>query len=509
MKNFYITTAIDYANGAPHLGHAYEKVLTDVIARYRRLKGESVRFQTGLDEHGQKVEQGAEAEGIEPQVRCDRISEDFKGLCARLKITHDNFVRTTDESHKKVVCEILQKLFDNGDIYKGEYKGYYSQRQEQFLTLRDQEEGEWPALYGEVIEITEPAYFFKLKQHQDWLIQHLNDNDDFIFPKFRKNQVTEFLKEPLNDLCISRPLERLKWGIPLPFDEGFVTYVWFDALLNYISGAAYGTDEFEKNWPADYHVIGKDILVPPHAVYWPIMLKAAGFELPKTLLVHGWWLQSGEKMSKSSGKAVNPLDLIDQYGVDAFRYYVIREMKIGHDSNFSTEIFETRYKSDLGNDLGNLVSRAVNMTARYGAGIVPAETISGDPEKEVKETWENTIAELGELMDKFQYHIALEKILNFVRSINRYAETRAPWQLAKSEEAEDKKTLETSLAVMNEGIRLASAVLTPFMPDICLKINQTLGVSETVDWDKTTVWGDSLKGNTLGEKVILFPRIES
>ena len=310
MKSFYITTAIDYANGAPHLGHAYEKVLTDVVARFRRLMGDDVYFLTGLDEHGQKVQQSAKARDIEPIELCNEAAEAFQGLCKKLEISNDDYIRTTEERHKKVVRQLLQKLFDEGEIYKAEYKGYYSARAEQFLQEKDKVDGEWPEIFGEVNEITESNYFFKLSQYQDWLIEHINSHDDFIFPRFRAKQVLEFLKEPINDLCISRPKNRLEWGIPLPFDDEFVTYVWFDALVNYISAVGYGTDEFEKYWPVDYHVIGKDILVPPHAVYWPIMLKACGIELPKSLLVHGWWLKSGEKMSKSTGTAISPLDLI-------------------------------------------------------------------------------------------------------------------------------------------------------------------------------------------------------
>ena len=274
MKSFYITTAIDYANGSPHIGHAYEKVLTDVIARYNRLKGKDVYFVTGLDEHGQKVQQTAEKRGVTPQELCDGVAEEYKALCGRLDITYDDYIRTTERRHKDVVNKILLNLFEKGEIYKSEYKGYYSTKEEQFLQEKDKVDGKWPESYGEVTEISESNYFFNLSQYQDWLIDHIQKNEDFIFPKYRAKQVLEFLKEPINDLCISRPKERLQWGISLPFDDDYVSYVWFDALINYISAVGYGTDEFEKYWPADYHVIGKDILVPPHAVYWPIILKA-------------------------------------------------------------------------------------------------------------------------------------------------------------------------------------------------------------------------------------------
>ena len=361
MKNFYITTAIDYANGSPHLGHAYEKILADVIARVKRLGGAQTKFVTGLDEHGQKVQQGADAEGIDPQIRCDRIAEEFQDILNKLNISNDDYIRTTESRHKKVVTELLQNLFDAGEIYQAEYEGFYSTRAEQFLQEKDKVDGDWPEIFGEVTRITEKNYFFKLSKYQDWLIDHIESTPGFIQPEFRKSQVLEFLKEPLNDLCISRPLERLSWGIPLPFDPQYVTYVWFDALVNYISVAGYGEEEFRDNWPADVHVIGKDILAPPHAVYWPIMLKACNLAMPKQILAHGWWTTSGAKMSKSTGETVSPLALADQYGADAFRFFVMREMTVGQDAEFSLERFSSRYKGELGNDLGNLVSRLVHM----------------------------------------------------------------------------------------------------------------------------------------------------
>jgi len=507
QKRFYVTTAIDYANGSPHLGHAYEKVLTDVVTRVRGLRGEEPHFLTGLDEHGQKVQQGAAEEGVEPQARCDRFAGEFQALCEKLLVSHDDYVRTTEERHKKVVRDILQRLFDEGQIYKADYSGYYSARAEQFLQEKDKEDGEWPEIYGEVTEITESNYFFKLSQHQDWLIEHLKTNEDFIFPKFRAKQVLEFLKEPLNDLCISRPVERLSWGIPLPFDEDYVTYVWFDALINYVSAVGYGEDRFSDYWPADVHVIGKDILSPPHAVYWPIMLKGAGIELPKQLLVHGWWTMGGEKMSKSTGEVVDPLELAEKHGPDAFRYFVMREMTVGQDSEFTSELFLTRYNTELGNDLGNLVSRILNMTGRYAEGTVPVSTVDEEPEQELRRTWDETRDPALEMFDGYQYNFGLEKTFVFVRAINRYVEVRAPWKLAKSEDADDTPRLATSLAVMAEALRLANALLAPVMPGINAKINELLGLPPTETWDEFLLdWGTTLEGNQLGEKAILFPR---
>src|SRR5690625_4478321 len=506
MKKFYITTAIDYANGTPHLGHAYEKVLTDVVARFRRLRGDEVHFLTGLDEHGQKVQQAAQARGIEPIELCNEAAIAFQGLCKNLNISNDDFIRTTEDRHKEVVRSLLQKLYDEGQIYKAEYSGYYSTRAEQFLQEKDKVNGEWPEIFGEVTEITESNYFFKLSQHQDWLIEFLRESDSFIFPHFRKRDVLEFLKEPLNDLCISRPRKRLEWGIPLPFDEEYVTYVWFDALINYISAVGYGTDEFSRYWPVDFHVSGKDILVPPHAVYWPIMLKACGIELPKSLLVHGWWMVSGQKMAKSTGNVVDPLELIDQFGPDPFRYFVIREMNVGQDSEFSLELFMSRYNSDLANDLGNLVSRTLNMLGRYRDRKIPEASLEEEPEQELRELWEKTAAEGIELYEGFQFHLALDRTFTFIRSINRYAEKRAPWKLAKSEEENDQNALSTSLATMAEGLRLAGTLLSPVMPSVAVRILELLGASEAADFADELKWSKRLEGKQVSEPVILFPR---
>jgi len=507
-KKFYITTAIDYANGSPHLGHAYEKVLTDIVARFRRLMGDEVKFVTGLDEHGQKVQMSAQKAGVEPIEICDRLANEFQALCQRLEISNDDYIRTTQQRHKDVVRSILQKLYDKGEIYKADYNGYYSVRQEQFVTEKEKVDGAWPEIYGEVVEVTETNYFFKLAKYQDWLIDFIRSNESLIYPRFRSADVLQFLKEPLNDLCISRPKERLEWGIELPFDADFVTYVWFDALTNYITAAGYGTDAFEKHWPVDYHVIGKDILVPPHAVYWPIMLKALDIPLPKHYLVHGWWLSSGAKMSKSTGDVVNPLDLIDQFGADAFRYFVTREMNVGQDSDFSLDLFMSRYNSDLANDLGNLVSRLLNMGGRYTEGKVPAASVQEAPEAELQKLWSEVSAELVPLFESFQFHKALDRIFTFISGINRYAETRAPWKLAKSEDPADRQALETSLATMAEGLRLASVLLTPVIPSTADKVRRLIGAPDFDILEGQLEWGKSLNGATLGEKAILFPRPE-
>ncbi|RRK02637.1 methionine--tRNA ligase [Opitutaceae bacterium TAV3] len=509
-KTFYITTAIDYVNGSPHLGHAYEKVLTDVIARFRRAMGDDVYFLTGVDEHGQKVQQTAQKRGIPPQQFCDEISQEFRAVCATLNISNDDFIRTTEPRHKNVVRDLLQKLYDKGEIYKAEYTGFYSTRQEQFLQDKDRNpDGTWPEIFGEVTEITESNYFFKLRAYQDWLIEFLNTNENFVFPRYRQKQVLEFLSEPLNDLCISRPKERLEWGIPLPFDENFVTYVWFDALVNYYSAVI----DKPGVWPADFHVIGKDILVPPHAVYWPIMLKALGIEPPRALLAHGWWSINGSKMSKSTGNFVEPVSFAAQYGVDALRYFLIREMSVGQDSDFSLQQFLARYNAELANNLGNLVNRTLNMTNRFAGGCVPpppppSSSEGGDLERELRALWEKTRDEVIELSEGFQFHIALERTFGFITATNRYVEQRAPWKLGKSAEAADQALLRVSLATMAEALRLGATLLVAVMPETVEKVYGVLGYTPAAGsaWRDRLIWGDTLAGAKVAETAILFPR---
>lgn len=506
MNNFYITTAIDYVNGSPHLGHAYEKVLTDVIARIRRMMGDKVHFLTGVDEHGQKVQQTARKRGIPPQQFCDEVSAEFRALLPKLNVSNDDFIRTTEERHKRVVRDILQQLFDKGEIYKAEYQGYYSTRQEQFLQEKDRNpDGTWPEIFGEVTEITESNYFFKLRNYQDWLIQFLTENENFVFPKFRQKQVLEFLKEPLNDLCISRPKDRLEWGISLPFDEDFVTYVWFDALTNYYSAVV----DQPGVWPANWHVIGKDILVPPHAVYWPIMLKAAGLPLPKGIIAHGWWSFKGAKMSKSTGNVIEPGAFVAEYGTDALRYFFLREMSVGQDSDFTDTQFQARYNADLANNLGNLLNRTLNMTNRFAEGVVPAAGEAGEPENELHALWDQTRADVIKLWDGFQFHIALERTMAFVTATNAYVEKRAPWKLGKSTEAADRALLETSLATMAESLRLAAALLRPFIPETVEKIYAALGHTSNTDWAKECEWGACLHGAKVAPSLVLFPRIQA
>lgn len=507
-KFFYVTTACDYANGLPHLGHAYEKILADTIARYKRLRGQKVHFMTGLDEHGQKVQQSAKKKGLTPQALCDEMAHHFQRLCKEVQVQYDDYVRTTEPRHKAVVSQILEKLYKEGAIYKGSYSGFYSTKEEQFLQEKDKVDGKWPERFGEVTEVTETNYFFKLSQYRDWLAEYIQEHPDFIFPAFRAKQVLEFLKEPINDLCISRPVERLSWGIPLPFDKNYVTYVWFDALIYYLSASQYGSAAFSEYWPADVHVIGKDILVPAHAVYWTIMLKALNLPQPKTFVVHGWWTKAGTKMSKSQGNVIDPFELLTQGGADAFRYFLMREMHVGHDSEFTLELFLARYNSDLANDLGNLLSRLFNMTARYCDNKVPTVAIVEPPEEELKNQWKEVQSQLFPLFDSFQFHVGLEKVFKFISGLNRYAEMRAPWKLAKSADPADRKKLETTLGMMAEGLRLASLALAPVMPQMADKVQNLLEEPAIESWEKGFEWSSKLTGRTLGESCILFPKLE-
>ncbi|MDR1907136.1 MAG: methionine--tRNA ligase [Puniceicoccales bacterium] len=509
MKKFYLTTAIDYANGHPHIGHAYEKILADVICRTKRLLGCNVHFLTGLDEHGQKVEQTAKGRGISPQALCDSVAQEFIDMCALLHISYDDYIRTTQPRHKTIVRDILQKLFDKGDIYKAEYTGFYSTRVERFLQEKDKVDGIWPEPeFGQVAEITETNYFFKLNPHKQWLIDYITAHEDFIFPKFRAKQVLEFLKEDINDLCISRPKNRLSWGIELPFDPEYVTYVWFDALINYISAVDYGTEKFSEFWPVDYHVIGKDILVPAHTVYWPIMLHALDMPMPKTFLAHGWWLCSGEKMSKSIGNVVDPLDYAKQFGADAFRYFVIREMNVGQDSDFSHELFVSRYNNDLGNDLGNLVSRNINMLQRYCGGVIPEITELEAPEMEIANLWSQIHGKVLEAYDHLQFHTALEDVFTFIGAINKFLEIRAPWKLAKSDDPKEQARLRTTLAVSSEAIRLAATILAPILPITSQQILEIFQIKE-IAWGKQLDWNgyNSINKSLTKESIILFPKI--
>jgi methionyl-tRNA synthetase len=512
-KRFYITTAIDYVNGQPHLGHAYEKVIADVIARARRSLGENAYFLTGLDEHGQKVQQAAVAEGKTPQAYCDELAQSWKAFTQKLGLTNQDFVRTTEPRHKETVQAILSKLNADGQFYRETYKGFYSTSAETFLTEKDRlPDGSFDPSYGKVIELSEDNYYFKLKPHQEWLINYIESNPDFIYPSYRRNEVLGFLKNvELEDLCISRPAARLTWGIPIPFDTTYVTYVWFDALVNYISiPAAHGDNAITKAigrdsdassggslWPADAHVIGKDI-VKFHAVYWPIMLKAMGLPLPKKLLVHGWWQKDGQKMSKTTGIVVDPVAIIDEWGLDAFRYYVIRELAIGPDGNWTDSGFQARYSAELANGLGNLVNRSLSMLKRYRGGVIPAQSneLAAEAEAVVTETIANYRE--NELQE------ALVSIWKLVNRANLYVEQTAPFKLAK--DPAQAKRLDEVLYNLCECCRLLAVLLSPVLPVSAPKIFQQLGLNESPDNFAQAKWGGLAAGSQIGEPAALFPR---
>jgi methionyl-tRNA synthetase len=496
-KRFYITTAIDYVNGQPHLGHAYEKIVADVIARSRRSLGQEVFFLTGLDEHGQKVQQAAQAEKKNPQEYCDALAADWKSFAKKLELTNDDFVRTTESRHKEFVQAILSKLNGAGQFYKASYKGFYSAKEETFLTEKDRRpDGTFDPSYGEVVELLEENYYFKLKDHQQWLIDYIEANPSFVAPDYRRNEVLGFLKNnTLEDLCISRPLARLNWGIPLPFDANFVTYVWFDALVSYISiPNAHPSLEL---WPADVHVIGKDIL-KFHAVYWPIMLKAMGLPLPKQILVHGWWQKDGAKISKSTGNIVEPIAVIDEWGLDAFRFYVLRELDIGPDGNWTDAGFRARYSAELANGLGNLVNRSLSMLKRYRNGIVPARS------DELAAFAAKAVDETHALLKQNQLQAALQSIWSFVTRANQYVDQTAPFKLAK--DPAQAQRLDEVLYNLAETCRVLAVLLWPFLPGTAVKIYTQLGLNESPDKFSESVWGKLKSGHAIGEPAPLFPR---
>ncbi len=513
-KSFYITTAIDYVNGQPHLGHAYEKIIADVIARVHRGLGEDVFFLTGLDEHGQKVQQAAVAEGKTPQIYCDEFAACWKNFAATLGLTNNDFVRTTDPRHQQVVQGILTKLNDEGHFYKAAYKGFYSASAETFLTEKDRlADGSFDASYGKVVELEEENYYFKLQAQQQWLIDYIEANPTFVQPSYRRNEVLGFLKNnTLEDLCISRPASRLNWGIPIPFDNNYVTYVWFDALVNYISiPAAHGDGAVEKAlgtrasvngssaslWPADIHVIGKDIL-KFHTVYWPIMLKAMGLALPKQILVHGWWQKDGQKMSKSTGVSVDPISVIQEWGLDAFRFYVLRELAIGPDGNWTDGGFQSRYQAELANGLGNLVNRSLSMLKRYRTGKIPArhDELSKDAERAVQETLANF--RNNELQD------ALQSIWSLVNRANQYVDQTAPFKLAK--DPTQAARLDEVLYNLCESCRVLAVLLYPFLPKTSANIYTQLGLKGSPDKFSQATWGLLPCGQEIGEPAALFPR---
>jgi methionyl-tRNA synthetase len=505
-KAFYITTPIYYVNASPHLGHAYTTIVADVLARYHRMAGTETFFVTGTDEHGDKIAEAAQKAGITPKEYADRISAQFRSLWPELSITNDYFIRTTDPNHVETVRYILQKVYDSGDIYFGQYEGYYCVGCERFYMEKELVDGKCPDHQTQPEYRKESNYFFRMSKYQDWLIGYIENHPDFIRPERYKNEVLAFLREPLEDLCISRPKTRLEWGITLPFDENYVTYVWFDALINYVTALDYPAGEkFKKFWPHAQHLIAKDIL-KPHGIYWPTMLKAAGIEPYRRLNVHGYWNSDQSKMSKSLGNVVRPLDLKDKYGLDAFRYFLLRDMVFGLDSSFSEEAFVQRLNSDLANDLGNLVSRTITMAIKYCDGKVPAIRQGHDPR--LHEAARSAVAEVEKCFEEMSLHKALIAIWEFINITNKYIVENEPWTLGKDPAGKEKLT-----AIMYNlltALRAIAILISPFMPQTAQKILGQIGVAEKEKLDLACVlkWDSLSVGNTLTRGESLFPRIE-
>lgn len=508
-RKFYITTPIYYVNDVPHIGHAYTTIAADVAARYRRLAGDDVFFLTGTDEHGQKVQQAAKEQGRSAQEHVDVLHLRFKDLWKRLNISNNDFIRTTEERHTRVVREILQHLYDQGEIYQDSYEGWYCMPDERFWTEKDLVDGNCPECGRKVEKIKEYNYFFRMSRYQDWLIGHIQKNEKFILPASRRNEILGFLKKPLEDLCISRPKERLPWGIPIPFDEKYVTYVWFDALINYISIHGH-LDQIRSSgyWPAAHHLIGKDILTT-HAVYWSTMLKALGISPPSNIFAHGWWTVEGKKMSKSLRNVVEPNLLIDQFGVDVIRYFLLREVPFGMDGDFSHKALIGRVNSDLANNLGNLLNRTLNMLGKYYEGRVPEPSASGDEDAGLQGKSKEVVEEVHDLYDDLAYNRILIKIWELLDASNQYINNTAPWNLAKSDEG--KRRLATVLYNAAEACRVIAVLIYPFMPDTTKKMMTQLGIDTPIEdqgLPSVRSWGWLDPGTQTRPGDQIFPRID-
>ncbi len=501
-KKFYVTTPIYYVNDKPHIGHAYTTIVADVLTRFHRLRGDATFFLTGTDEHGQKVQQAAERTGISPQAHCDQMVEHFRQAWEKLNIKYDYFIRTTDKEHQKAVQSALDELYAKGEIYLAEYGGYYCVGCERFYTRKELVEGKCPQHLQAPDYIKEKNYFFRMGKYQEWLIEYIHQHPEFIQPESRRNEVLGFLKNPLGDLCISRPKSRLQWGIELPFDPDYVTYVWFDALLNYITAVGYKQQQenFTRWWPADYHLIGKDI-VTTHCVYWPTMLKALGLPLPRTILAHGWWLVAETKMSKSLQNIIKPLDLVDTYGVDAVRYFLMRDMILGQDANFSLDSFIKRYNSELANDLGNLVSRIGTLIIK-NFPTIPEPSSPSETERKIEQSATALPDTVMQFIDAMRLSDALEAVISFVRELNRFMELRQPWHLVKT----DRTVAGTVLYTALEGLRITAQLLQPVMPS---KMKELLDKIPVTEADNPFNWGKCKSGVPLTTLPILFPRIEN
>lgn len=503
-KKYYITTPIYYPSDNLHIGHTYCTVMADAMARFKRLSGYDVRFLTGTDEHGQKIQTIAQENGITPQEHVDKIVAGVKKLWETMEISYDDFIRTTEPRHIERVQKIFMELYEKGDIYKGVYSGHYCKPCEAFWTDSQLEDGKCPDCGRPVTEEHEEAYFFRLSKYQDKLIE-LFETTDFLEPEARRNEMLAFVKQGLDDLCISR--STFDWGIKVPIDEKHVIYVWLDALSNYITALGYPDDKelYDKYWPADVHLVGKEI-VRFHTVIWPAILMSLGLPLPKKVLGHGWLLLDGGKMSKSKGNVVDPVKLIDRYGIDALKYFLLREYTFGHDGNYSTEALIKRINSDLANDLGNLVSRTVSMIEKYNSGIVPDAKLEDEYDKSLKEVALAAADRVEAEMDKFAFHSALEEIWILVRRANKYIDEKMPWVLAKDEAERD--NLDTCLHNLAESIRIVSILIYPFMHSTSDEIRKQMGL-----WYADVTWEDAKEFEMMYQEKVkkgkpLFPRID-
>lgn len=509
-KSFYITTPIYYPSDNLHIGHAYCTVAADSMARYKRLRGYDVWFLTGSDEHGQKIERRAKAAGKTPKEFVDGIVAGFQDLWEKLQISNDDFIRTTDERHVRVVQELLERIYQQGDIYKAEYEGLYCTPCETFWTERQLKDGCCPDCDRPVEPVKEESYFFRMSKYAQQILDHIEQHPDFIQPVSRRNEMISFIKSGLEDLCISRTT--FDWGIPVSFDKKHVVYVWFDALTNYISALGYGTEKderFKKYWPADMHLVGKDI-VRFHAVIWPAILLAAGIPLPKQIFGHGWLMLAEGKMSKSKGNVVDPLELIDKYGVDAVRYYLVREMATGMDAHYSEDALIDRINTDLANDFGNLLSRSTAMINKFYGGVIPAPGEYDTRDRDLINLAKATADNVEQLMDAFELSLAAAEIWKLVNATNKYIEETAPWALAKDPEKKDR--LGTVLYSMTEALRICTVLCTHFMPGLPAKVWAQLGIGDKPEvhlWDSAHVWGSLPFGGKIHRGEPIFPRIDT
>ena len=505
---FYITTAIAYTSRKPHIGNSYEIVMTDAIARYKRLQGYDVFFQTGTDEHGQKIEEIAAAEGITPKQHVDRVAGEIREICDLLNTTYDKFIRTTDPDHERVIQKIFKKLYDQGDIYKGHYEGMYCTPCESFWTESQLIDGKCPDCGREVKPAREEAYFLKLSKYQKQLEEYIDANENFIYPESRKKEMlNNFIKPGLQDLCVSRT--SFKWGIPVDFDPKHVVYVWLDALANYITGIGYDPDgsseQYKKYWPADVHIIGKDI-VRFHTIYWPIMLMALGEPLPKQVFGHPWLLFGTDKMSKSRGNVIYADDLVDLFGVDAVRYYLLAEMPYASDGSITYENMIERYNADLANTLGNLVNRTIAMTNKYFDGVVQPGDVTEELDGELKALAVETVGKVDKLLSEYRVSDTLDAIFTLAKRCNKYIDETAPWALAKDESK--KARLGTVLYNLLESIRFVAVLLSPFLPETSEKILAQIN-TDIKDYDSLSAFGALKAGTVVGKAEPLFARIDA